>query len=107
MSRQLFLIAGDDVIWLFTCMLSVVFLARFFIAGCTTIDLSSDNFQCGWWWENHRNDGFFLSFPFGEHVQCMERSYVCVLVYIKTISLHKVIYTKLFVCYKAGVYSKE
>ena len=35
----------------------------------------------------------------------MEPFYVYV--YIKTISLHKVIYTKLFTCYKAEVYSKE
>ena len=48
---------------------------------------------------------FPFFFPFGVHVQFMETFYVCV--YIKTISLHKVIYTKLFICFKAEVYSKE
>ena len=48
---------------------------------------------------------FPFFFPLGVHVQFMERFYVCV--YIITISLHKIIYTKLFICYKAEVYSKE
>ena len=81
-----------------------VFLGEIF--HCWHWNLLSDNFQCGWWWVFCRNDGFsFLLFPFGVHVQFMERFYACV--YIKTISLHKVIYTKLFICYKAEVYSKE
>ena len=44
---------------------------------------------------------FPFFFSFDVHVQFMERFYICV--YIKMISLYKIIYTKLFIFYKAKV----
>ena len=80
MPRQLFPIVGDDVIKLFTFMLSVVFLARCFIAGCTGICHLTTSSVAG----GGRIAGmmaFFSFCPFGVRVQFMERLYVCV--YIK------------------------
>ena len=80
------------------------FLARFFIAGCTGICyLTNSSVAGGVCFTGIMAFPFF--FAFGVHVEFMETFYVCV--YIKTISLHKVIYTNLFICYKAEVYSKE
>ena len=80
------------------------FLTRFFIAGCTGICyLTNSSVAGGGCFTGMMAFPFF--FPFGVHVQFMETFYVCV--YIKSISLHKVIYTKLVICYKAEVYSKE
>ena len=80
------------------------FLTRFFIAGCPGICyLTTSSEAGGGCFAGMMAFPFYL--PFGVHVQYMERFYVCV--YMKMISLHKVIYTKLFICYKAEVYNKE
>ena len=85
---------GDVAVITFT--LSVVFLARFFIASCIGICyLTTSSVAGGASFVGMMDFPFFVFFPFSVHVQFMERFYVCV--YIKLISLHKFVYTKLFI----------
>ena len=94
MSSQLFLVAGDDVIYIFTFTLTVFFLARFFIAGCTGFCyLTTSSVAGGWCLAG------MMPFPFLFSLRCTCTIYG----YILYMCVYKTISHYVFVIRQMGI----